>query len=55
VHLANCAAPQNARNVYTKEILSRLVIVADSSVTTFRCFSVFLRQKQMFGRLRRLN
>ena len=31
-----------------------LVTVVDPSVTTFGCFSVFLRQKQMFGGLRRL-
>ena len=31
------------------------VIVIDPYVTTFGCFSAFLRQKQMFERLRRLN
>ena len=32
-----------------------MVIVIDPSVTTFGCFSAFLRQKQIFGRFRRLN
>ena len=36
-------------------LMQSSVIVIDPSVTIFGCFSPFLRQKQMFGRFRRLN